>query len=571
MSSHDGARRPPAHVMPGNAALSLVHVLANRGHVRLARLLTRLLPHATRGLVAARAAVLRETLDLDHRVDAPQAPTSAESRWANALESLLENLDGQFGERGGSIPPTTHPIRGPQGTDQPSATGTPTPRTGGLPDTAGPRRDLIDATTEALVLAFHPRLHQGAETSPLVADPQGFGALLEPHAVTDLLRARTPREHGGTRRRDNTPAPAAHTPVRLLVLTDTNLTFMAGLLRHWEGREDIDLRVRDLRAENLDARWWSLKATVEDRLAGRPPTLSPNLVEDVRWSDVVWVEWGGALAARLSAADLHDTRLVVRLHRYEAFTMYPQVTHWEGVEDLVVVSGAVEGVLRATVPGIGERTRIRVIGNVVDLHRFVLPKRPSAARTLALIGWDRPVKDPDWALDVLDVLRPHDPSWRLLLVGRAPAGGDRGAEGAWAQTLASRVAAHGRSVVCLGQRDDIPEVLRDASVVLSSSLVESSHLAVQEGAASGCLPVVRNWPGIAALGGAAEIYPRDWVVATPEEAARRILEAARAPGVGEHGPADSAAAHAATRWALAHLDASRTLPLVDDLIEGERP
>ena len=47
-----------------------------------------------------------------------------------------------------------------------------------------------------------------------------------------------------------------------------------------------------------------------------------------------------------------------------------------------------------------------------------------------------------------------------------------------------------------------------------------------ESAASGCVPVVRDWPQVAALGGARGIY-RDtpaWVTSTPAQAAARIVE-----------------------------------------------
>lgn len=59
----------------------------------------------------------------------------------------------------------------------------------------------------------------------------------------------------------------------------------------------------------------------------------------------------------------------------------------------------------------------------------------------------------------------------------------------------------------LGYRSDMPEVLRKASVILSSSMVEGVHISVQQGAASGCLPVVRNWPGLAAWVGPKPFTP----------------------------------------------------------------
>jgi hypothetical protein len=44
-----------------------------------------------------------------------------------------------------------------------------------------------------------------------------------------------------------------------------------------------------------------------------------------------------------------------------------------------------------------------------------------------------------------------------------------------------------------------------------------------EGAASGAVAAVRDWPFFARYGGARTIYPDDWVVDSPERAAERIL------------------------------------------------
>jgi glycosyltransferase involved in cell wall biosynthesis len=72
--------------------------------------------------------------------------------------------------------------------------------------------------------------------------------------------------------------------------------------------------------------------------------------------------------------------------------------------------------------------------------------------------------------------------------------------------------------------DDLPEVLRDAGFALSASLRESFGVGLCEGAASGAVPVVRNWPVYAGYGGAAAVFPADWVVSDVGEAVQRILE-----------------------------------------------
>ena len=109
----------------------------------------------------------------------------------------------------------------------------------------------------------------------------------------------------------------------------------------------------------------------------------------------------------------------------------------------------------------------------------------------------------------------------------------------------------------------MPEVLRKATVILSSSMVEGVHISVQQGAASGCLPVVRNWPGLASLGGPETVYPADWVVDSPRAAAQRILD-----NTTEAGLTKPEVAEQVSQWTLANLDAQVTLPLLDQVVLG---
>jgi hypothetical protein len=50
---------------------------------------------------------------------------------------------------------------------------------------------------------------------------------------------------------------------------------------------------------------------------------------------------------------------------------------------------------------------------------------------------------------------------------------------------------------------------------------ESFHLGLVEGAASGAVPVVRDWPYFP--GAVRALFPADWVVDSPRAAAERVL------------------------------------------------
>ncbi len=81
------------------------------------------------------------------------------------------------------------------------------------------------------------------------------------------------------------------------------------------------------------------------------------------------------------------------------------------------------------------------------------------------------------------------------------------------------------AVALAGHVDDVPAALTQIGVILSSSLQESLHCSLVEGAASGAIPVVRDWPYFAGRRHSARtLFPSDWVVDTPQQAAARILE-----------------------------------------------
>jgi glycosyltransferase involved in cell wall biosynthesis len=132
------------------------------------------------------------------------------------------------------------------------------------------------------------------------------------------------------------------------------------------------------------------------------------------------------------------------------------------------------------------------------------------------------VKDPRWAIEVVRELRKHDERYRLLLV-RGTLQDPTPAAQAYAEQLQrdlDELEPTG-AVQVLGHTDDVPDALEEIGVVLSSSVRESFHMGLVEAVASGALPVVRDWPFFP--GAARDLFPEDWVVDSPAQAAQRIL------------------------------------------------
>ncbi len=162
----------------------------------------------------------------------------------------------------------------------------------------------------------------------------------------------------------------------------------------------------------------------------------------------------------------------------------------------------------------GTRTPIHVAYSPVNLDRFD-PDRfdPADARArlnieptaqvLAVVAQLTPWKAQDDAVRIVARLKPTHPQVRLLLVGAATfvKRATRHDNEAYVRRLQGLIAAHelNDKVLMLGQRADVPAVLRATDVLLVPSWEEPFGRAVVEGMAMG-LPVVAT-----SVGGPAEI------------------------------------------------------------------
>jgi glycosyltransferase involved in cell wall biosynthesis len=219
---------------------------------------------------------------------------------------------------------------------------------------------------------------------------------------------------------------------------------------------------------------------------------------------------------------------------------------------------AVKAIPGLTDPG-APKTHVLPLG--MELERMVRPKAPDARFNLGLLGASKMVKDPRWAIDVLRRLREHDQRYRLLLIGGkfqdpSPATHE------YAEALRQEEAelAEAGALERIKYTEDVPGVLEQVGVIMSTSFRESFHIGLVEGAASGAVPVVRDWPFFP--GAPRQLFPAEWVVDSPERAAERILAVT----------ADErtwlATGQAASRHVIGKWDWEVVKPLYDDFLLG---
>ena len=406
-----------------------------------------------------------------------------------------------------------------------------------------------ESVARVIPLLFHRAVHFDSLTSPMTQDPAGFLAPL--HRSVAGRRIAEPRG-----RRTPAAEPPTDRPHRLLFLTRGNDNFLGEIRERYRNQPGFDVRHVDLAADPTRAPLTQQTSSlIEHLLAGHSAygdAVREWFAPQVEWADTVFVEWCLAHAAMLTTVDPGPTRIIVRLHSYEAFTVFPHLLDLSRVDDLVFVSEPLRDFVMDVVPRLREpgAPRTPVVSNAIPLDRYRRPKHPDARFSVGLIGSTAIAKDPRWAFEVLRELRRRDDRYRLMLIGKDIDGTPTPQTAAYHRAYAEELAdleAQG-AARRLGHTRDVAGALAQVGVILSSSVREGFPLALAEGAASGAVPVVRNWPFFAGRPvNPRSIFPADWVVDTPAQAADRIIAHTATEEVWRK-TGEAAAEHALINW-----------------------
>ncbi|GAA2519145.1 hypothetical protein GCM10010201_15280 [Pilimelia columellifera subsp. columellifera] len=388
---------------------------------------------------------------------------------------------------------------------------------------AGATRQAAEAVNDAARLLFHRAIHFDSLHSPLASDPATFLARWRQSATVNQLTAARGRAVPAT-------DPPADRPLRLLVLTNGNPHFLREIRERYAEHPGVELRYAHLAEDPAAAGLLVGAVTVmEHRLGGADEygdAVRQWLQPHLDWADTVFVDWCVLAAATLTLIDPGATRVVARLHSFEIFTVWPQLMDLSRVDELVFVSEHLRDLAISVDPRLtaGSAPRLHVAPNAMSLTGFAGDKPADARFTVGVIGVSSVAKDPRWAVAVLAELRRIDPRYRLALVGGEISTKAGPVARRYREGLDADIDALGADAVDRREHTaDVPGTLRGIGVILSSSVRESFHCALVEGAASGAVPVVRDWPFFAGRStGARSLFPADWVVDDPRGAADRI-------------------------------------------------
>ena len=426
----------------------------------------------------------------------------------------------------------------------------------------------INAFLNATRMAFYRGIQLDATTSALAEQPDTYLAPFDESQTMERIRPRAGR-------REQAVEVPRDRPFRLLLVSDGNTNFLGDLIAYAEQEWRAEVRVLGPKDLSASGRWrgqQGIRRRLMSELRGdgkARAAAEEDLREHLDWADACYVEWCTPMTHYVQLADPGSTRIIVRLHSYEAWTMWPQLLDFTRLDSLVFDSDHIRELVERSVPGLKEMGLSTVTPNAMDLARFDLPKTAAAeARfNLVVVGRSVVAKDIAWAVEVVEAVRRHDPRYRLKIIGSDFH--DTGSPAFmryrdYANSALDRLDAAG-GLIRFGRTEDVPAALRDCGVIISSSVREGSPLSVLEGAASGAVPVVRDWPYFKRLDhGPRMLYPADWVVDSVEEAATAILEATADEGTWREKSA------AAREFALAEYDLTQVQAQYGALFWGPR-
>jgi glycosyltransferase involved in cell wall biosynthesis len=233
---------------------------------------------------------------------------------------------------------------------------------------------------------------------------------------------------------------------------------------------------------------WSKKHIVE---------VYPDFIENkAQHADVVWFEWCDKNAIQGTRRRIPGAKKIVnRIHRYELDAGYIPHVNWQNVDVTFTVSEFMKdiymGQLNGTKPG-----AVQVLPNGIDLDKFTFRDRGGTGNKIAWLGYLNWKKGVNLLFMVAKMLPRYE-----IHVG-----------GTFQQSEFKRMADY-RNLgnVYFHGWVDANSFLEDKDLFLSTSVVESQHIAMFEAMAKGIKPLCYDWPGCK------EWLPDELIWSTPEE------------------------------------------------------
>jgi|TARA_Y100000296_G_scaffold23787_1_gene28129 glycosyltransferase involved in cell wall biosynthesis len=242
------------------------------------------------------------------------------------------------------------------------------------------------------------------------------------------------------------------------------------------------------------------KLVIYDRIGSFTDALSAKYLPDFKiikaagfrketydWADTAFFEWCDQNLIAGTAAAKNGTKIVTRLHSYEAFTNMPDQVNWNKVDKVIFVAPHIRDFVLKRTPI--DQSKTVVIPNGIDIDKYSL-WTGERNKKIAYAGYLAQKK----GVQLLMFLARCLPDYEFHVAG------------AIQEMDIEQYLEHIKpdNVVTYPWQTDMSNFYQDKSFVLNCSPRESQSMATMEAMACGLKPLVHDWVG------AGEIYGKTW-------------------------------------------------------------
>ena len=229
----------------------------------------------------------------------------------------------------------------------------------------------------------------------------------------------------------------------------------------------------------------------------------------MKWADICWFEWCDELVIYGSKLDIaNQTKIICRLHSYEAFTDYISQVNWDSIDKVIFVA---EHIRNNVLNKINlDLSKTEVIYNGIDTNKYKFIERTSGFN-IAYVGYINYKKGPMLLLHTFKAIYDQDKRYKLHIAGSFQ-------DERYSLYFEEKIKDMGleNNVICYGWQDDIASWLEDKNYIICTSVLEGNPVGLMEAMSRGIKPLIHSFVG------AKELYPKKFIWDTIEDAIKII-------------------------------------------------
>ncbi len=242
-------------------------------------------------------------------------------------------------------------------------------------------------------------------------------------------------------------------------------------------------------------------------------TSTEQIDQGMDWADICWFEWCDELIVYGSKhPSSKQKKIICRLHRYEAFSNYPQSVCWETVNKVIFVSTHIKEIVL-------EKTNLTsdqcvVIPNGINTERFPFKERDKGFN-IACIGYLNVRKNPMLVVQYFYEVLKFDKRYQLHFAGSFQDETLMYYLNDMIDRLGIKDNIHFHGFI---PNDMMSEWLNDMNYIVTGSIAEGHPVGVMEAMSCGLKPVIHYFPGVEGF------YPEKYIYYNLEDFIIRITE-----------------------------------------------